>query len=208
MPAYRLPHITHQLIHVTLQPCVARTNLTEKGAHTMINEVMDDLHERMKKTCEALRLDLQGIRTGRASTALVEHLAVEYYGVPTPLLQLSTISVPEAQMIAIRPFSNKDIGIIEKAISKSDIGLTPNNDGSVIRLIIPPLNEQRRKELVKQVDRRGEEARVSVRNIRRDAIQTLRDMEKEKMISEDELHGAQEKVEKHTHDYMGQVCEQ
>ena len=87
----------------------------------MINEVMDDLHERMKKTCEALRLDLQGIRTGRASTALVEHLTVEYYGVPTPLLQLSTISVPEAQMIAIRPFSNKDIGIIEKAISKSAI---------------------------------------------------------------------------------------
>ena len=164
----------------------------------MIKEVMADAHDRMEKTIESLRQDLMTIRTGRASPALVEHLTIEYYGVPTPLLQLATISVPEAQQIVIRPYTRQDIGAIEKAIAKSDLGLTPNNDGQQIRLMIPALTEDRRRELTKVVSKRGEEARVSVRNIRRDAIQDMRDLEKEHLISEDDLKRGQEKVQEQT----------
>jgi ribosome recycling factor len=135
------------------------------------------------------------IRTGRASTALVDRLLIDYYNMPTPLMQLASISVPEAQMILIRPFAVGDIGAIERAIAKSDIGLTPNNDGKQIRLNIPPLTEDRRRDLTKQVAKRAEEARVSLRNIRRDSISDLREMEKESMISEDELHRAQDQVQ-------------
>jgi len=168
----------------------------------MIKEVMADAQERMEKAVEALRQDLMSIRTGRATPALVEHLSVEYYGAPTPLQQLATISIPEAQQILIRPYSKGDIQAIEKAIAKSDLGLTPSNDGQNIRLIIPALNEERRRDLTKVVNKRGEEARVAVRNIRRDAIQTLRDMEKESMISEDELKRAQDKVQEYTDQYI------
>jgi ribosome recycling factor len=170
----------------------------EQGAEVMIKEVLDDAHERMEKTIESLRQDLMTIRTGRASPALVEHLTIEYYGMPTPLLQLATISVPEAQQIVIRPYARGDIGAIEKAIAKSDLGLTPNNDGQQIRLIIPALTEDRRRELTKVVSKRGEEARVSVRNIRRDAIQDLRDLEKEHLISEDDLKRGQDKIQEQT----------
>ncbi|MBW7886183.1 MAG: ribosome recycling factor [Caldilineaceae bacterium] len=163
---------------------------------------MADAQERMEKAVEALRQDLMSIRTGRATPALVEHLSVEYYGAPTPLQQLATISIPEAQQILIRPYSKGDIQAIEKAIAKSDLGLTPSNDGQNIRLIIPALNEERRRDLTKVVNKRGEEARVAVRNIRRDAIQTLRDMEKESMISEDELKRAQDKVQEYTDQYI------
>lgn len=173
----------------------------------MIKEVLADAHERMEKTIESLRHDLMTIRTGRASPALVEHLTVEYYGMPTPLLQLATISVPEAQQIIIRPYSRGDIGAIEKAIAKSDLGLTPNNDGQQIRLVIPPLTEDRRRELTKVVSKRGEEARVSVRNIRRDAIQDLRDLEKEHLISEDDLKRGQEKIQEQTDHYIELVNE-
>ncbi len=171
----------------------------------MIKEVIDDSHERMVKALDALRHDLMAIRTGRASPALVEHLTVEYYGVPTPLQQLATVSVPEAQQILIRPYTRNDIGAIEKAIAKSDLGLTPNNDGQQIRLVIPPLNEERRRELTKVVAKRGEEARVAVRNIRRDAIQDLRDLEKEHLISEDDLKRGQEKVQEQTDHYIEMV---
>ncbi len=171
----------------------------------MIKEVLADAHERMEKTIESLRQDLMTIRTGRASPALVEHLTVEYYGAPTPLLQLAAISVPDAQQILIRPYTRTDIGIIEKAIAKSDIGLTPNNDGQQIRLMIPPLTEERRRELTKVVAKRGEEARVSVRNIRRDAIQDMRDLEKEHMISEDDLKRGQEKMQEQTDHYVDLV---
>lgn len=173
----------------------------------MINEVLADVEERMSKTIESLRTDLMSIRTGRASPALVERLMVEYYGMPTPLQQLATISVPEAQLLTIRPYSAGDIGAIEKAIAKSDINLTPNSDGQQIRLVIPPLNEERRRDLNKQVSRRGEEARVSVRNIRRDGINDLRDMEKESMISEDDMRRGQERVQEKTDAYIKKVDE-
>ena len=173
----------------------------------MINEVLADTTERMDKTIESLRIDLMSIRTGRASPALVERLMVEYYGMPTPLQQLATISVPEAQQLLIRPFAKNDIGAIQKAIANSDLRLTPNNDGEQIRLNIPPLTEERRRELTKLVARRGEEARVSIRNVRREAIHDLRDMEKESMISEDDLEDGEKKVQDKTDSYIKHVDE-
>jgi ribosome recycling factor len=164
----------------------------------MLNEVMADAQDRMEKAIDSLRHDLMSIRTGRATPALVEHLKVEYYGMLTPLLQLASISVPEPQQLLIRPFSKGDIMAIEKAIAKSDLKLTPNSDGQQIRLIIPPLTEDRRRELTKMVAKRGEEARVSIRNVRRDAIHDLREMEKESMISEDELEQGEKKLQEKT----------
>ncbi len=171
----------------------------------MIKEIMADAHQRMDKTIEALHHELMSIRTGRASPALVEHLTIDYYGTPTPLMQIATIAVPEAQQIVIRPYSRGDIGAIEKAIAKSDLKLTPNNDGQQVRLVIPPLNEERRRELTKLVNKRGEESRVAIRNIRRDAIQLLRDLEKEHEISEDDLKRSQEKIQEQTDHYIEQV---
>lgn len=173
----------------------------------MINDVLNDAKERMEKTIESLRHDLMTIRTGRASPALVEGLMVEYYGMPTPLIQLANISVPEAQQIVIKPYSPKDLQAIEKAIAKSDLGLNPNNDGQQIRLLLPRPTEERRRELVKQVAKRGEEARVSVRNIRRDAIHDLKELEKEHLISEDDLAVAEEKAQKHTDQHIKLVDE-
>jgi ribosome recycling factor len=173
----------------------------------MINDVIADAEDRMEKALEALRNDLKSVRTGRASPALVERLMVDYYNMPTPLQQLASISVPEAQTIVIRPYSPSDLGTIEKAIAKSDLKLTPNNDGQQIRLIIPPLTEERRRDLTKLVSRRAEEARVAVRNIRRDAIHDLREMEKESMISEDDLRRGQEMVQQKTDEYIKHVDE-
>ncbi|MFN8492064.1 MAG: ribosome recycling factor [Caldilineaceae bacterium] len=171
----------------------------------MINDVLTYVQERMDKTIESLRHDLQTYRTGRASPALVERLQVEYYGMPTPLQQLASISVPEPQQLAIRPYSAKDIGAIEKAIAKSDLKLTPNNDGQIIRLTIPALTEERRRELTKLVAKRGEEARIAIRNIRRDAIHDLREMEGESMISEDDLKRGEEKVQEKTDAFIKHV---
>ena len=171
----------------------------------MINDVLANASDRMEKAIDSLRSDLMAIRTGRASPALVDRLMVEYYSVPTPLQQLATVSAPEAQTLLIRPFSPSDIGAIEKAIAKSDIGLTPNNDGQQIRLSIPPLTEERRVELTKQVARRAEDARVAIRNIRRDEIHDLREMENESMISEDDLHLGQDKIQEITDDFVKQV---
>ena len=173
----------------------------------MIKETLQDAREHMDKTIEALHIDLRTIRTGRASPALVERLQVEYYGVPTPLNQLAGTTVPEPRLLVIRPWDRNTIGIIEKAILKSDLGLNPSNDGQVIRLVIPQLTEERRRELSKQVAKRVEEARVSARNIRRDAIDMLRELEKEKMISEDELFEARDKVQHLTDDYIKQIDE-
>jgi ribosome recycling factor len=173
----------------------------------MINEVLADAEERMDKTIDSLRADLMTFRTGRASPALVERISVDYYGMPTPLQQLATISVPEPQQLLIRPFTKGDIAAIERAISKSDLKLTPNNDGQQIRLLIPPLTEERRRELSKLVARRGEEARVAIRNIRRDAIHDLREMEKESMISEDDLKRGEEKVQEKTDAFIKHVDE-
>ena len=161
----------------------------------MIDEILSDTKERMEKSVEALRNDLRTIRTGRATPSLVEHIPVEYYGMPTSLLQLAVIGVPEPRLITIRPFNAGDIGSIQKAILRSDLGITPSNDGKIIRLVIPPLTEERRRDLVRQVGRRTEEARVSVRNIRRDARDFLEIAEKEKEISEDEMYRGMEQVD-------------
>jgi ribosome recycling factor len=173
----------------------------------MINEVIADTVDRMEKALESLRIDLRAIRTGRASAALLDRIMVDYYSMPTPLVQLANVSVPEARSLVIRPYSPSDLGAIEKAISKSDLGLTPNNDGQQIRLNIPALTEERRRDLVKQVARRSEEARVAVRNIRRDAIHDLREMEKESMISEDDLHHGQERIQTKTDEFIKHVDE-
>jgi len=173
----------------------------------MIKDVLEDAQERMEKTIEALQNDLRTIRTGRASPALVERLTVEYYGMPTPLNQLAGVTVPEPRLLMIRPWDRNTLGLIEKAILKSDLGMTPNNDGQVIRLIVPQLTEERRRDLNKQVARRVEEGRVSIRNIRRDAIEMLRDAEKEKLIDEDDLHRGQDQVQELTDKFVKQVDE-
>jgi ribosome recycling factor len=172
-----------------------------------IRDVLKDAEDRMKSTVSVLEEDLRGMRTGRAATGLVEKLAVDYYGAETPLYQLATISIPEPQTIAIRPFDKSSLKTIEKAILASELGLTPNNDGTIIRLNIPPLTQQRRTELQKLVNRRVEEARVSVRNVRRAAIDDLREFEKEKMISEDEGKRGQEDMQKLTDKYIHEVEE-
>ncbi|MBT7189793.1 MAG: ribosome recycling factor [Anaerolineae bacterium] len=152
----------------------------------------------MQGAIQALENDFLRIRTGRANPALVEHIHVEYYGVPTPLQQLASISVPEPRSILIKPFDPSTLKEIERGILASDVGLTPNNDGKLVRLNLPPLTEDRRKELVKVVNRRAEEARISVRNIRRDLIRDLRDYENEKMISEDEQKRGEDALQKET----------
>jgi ribosome recycling factor len=171
----------------------------------MIDEVLAEVRERMKKTIEALQDDLLALRTGRASPALVERLPVEYYGAPTPLNQIASIAVPEPRLLVIRPWDPSALSAIEKAIQKSDLGLTPSNDGKLIRLSIPRLTEERRRDLVKLVSRRVEEARVSVRNLRRDALNDLRDFEKEKMISEDDLYQGKEEVQKLTDEFVVKI---
>ncbi len=173
----------------------------------MINDILKDAEGRMKSAIVALEEDLNGIRTGRASPALVEKLQVEYYGTPTPLYQMANISVPEALLIVIKPFDKSTIKEIEKAIRTSELGLNPSNDGTIIRLPLPPLTTERRKELVKVVQHRLEEARVAVRNVRRHAIEELREYEKESLISQDESHGGQESVQKLTDRYVGQIDE-
>jgi ribosome recycling factor len=173
----------------------------------MIKEVLQDAREHMEKTISVLQSDLRAIRTGRASPTLLERIEVEYYGVATPLIQLAGVTVPEPRLLVIRPWDPKTISLIEKAILKSDLGLTPNSDGQIIRLVLPQLTEERRRDLNKQVARRVEEARVSARNIRRDAIDMLRDLEKEKMIDEDELHQGEKDAQKLTDGTIARVDE-
>ncbi|GIV89073.1 ribosome recycling factor [Chloroflexus sp.] len=164
----------------------------------MLNDVINEYEAHLKKATEALRHHLASIRTGRASAALVEHLHVEAYGTTMPLNQLANISVPEPRMIIIQPYDTGMIKAIEKAIQQSDLGLNPSNDGRIIRLPVPPLTEERRRELVKMVRHRVEEVKVSVRNQRRDAIDDLKKLEAEKLISEDELHRGQERIQQLT----------
>jgi len=173
----------------------------------MLKEAHNEAEERMKGAVESLEEDLGGVRTGRASPALVEKLSVEYYGLPTPLIQLATISVPEARTLMIRPFDAASLRNIERAIQASDLGLTPNNDGKAIRLNLPPLTEERRHDLVKMVHNRLEEARVAVRNVRRDWIKDLREFEHEKLISEDELEIGEENLQTLTDKYIELVNE-
>ena len=171
----------------------------------MLKDFYNEAEERMKGAVQALEEDLAGIRTGRASPALVERLHVEYYGNPTPLIQLATISVPEPRQLLIRPFDASSLKAIERAIQASDLGLNPNNDGKIIRLILPPLTEERRRDLVKVVHNRAEEARVAVRNIRRDSIKDLREYEHEKLISEDDQERGEEELQKITDKFIEEI---
>jgi ribosome recycling factor len=168
----------------------------------MTDDILKDAEDRMKKAIEALKRDLLSIRTGRATPALIDRLPIEYYGSPTPLNQLATINAPEARLLVVQPFDKGTLPIIEKALQKTDMGFNPSNDGRVIRIPIPPLTEDRRRDMVKQVKHKVEEGRVAVRNIRRDALHDLKEMETEKMISEDDLKRASEKIEEVVHKYI------
>jgi len=173
----------------------------------MMKDVLKETEERMNKAVDALRDSLVTIRTGRASPALVERLPVEYYGTPTPLNQLATISVPEPRLLTIRPWDPNALADIEKAILKSELGLTPSNDGRILRLTIPRLTEERRQELVKIVGKRVEEGKIAIRNIRRDAVEDLRELESEKLISEDEFYRAKDDVQEITDKFVVRMDE-
>ena len=165
-------------------------------------QVYDD---KMKKTLEHLAADYQGIRAGRANPHVLDKLRVDYYGTPTPIQQVGNITVPEARMIQIQPWESSLIKEIEKMILVSDIGITPTNDGKVIRLIFPELTEDRRKEIVKDIKKKGENAKVAVRNVRRDANDAIKKQEKNGDISEDELSDNEDKIQKLTDKYVGQI---
>lgn len=164
-----------------------------------------ELQKEMEKSIAAFRKELAKVRTGRASTALLEGIMVEYYGASTPLNQLANMSAPEPRLLVIQPYDPGAIGNIEKAIHKADLGLTPNNDGKVIRIPIPELTEERRKELVKHVKKMAEEFRVSVRNHRRVAIEKLKEVEKNKEITEDDFKHSQDRVQKITDEFIARV---
>jgi ribosome recycling factor len=171
----------------------------------MSDEVISALEAKMGRALEIMERDFQGLRTGRASTSLVERLVVEYYGTPTPLNQIAGISVPEAHQIVIQPWDRSVLGAIEKAIQRSDIGLTPNVDGSVVRLNIPPLTEERRRDIVKSVHRRMEEAKVEIRNHRREAGDLLKKEEKDGSLGSDAAHRELDQVQKVTDRFIAEV---
>jgi ribosome recycling factor len=173
----------------------------------MVEDCLEEARSRMKKAVEALQEDLMSIRTGRASPALVERLRVDYYGTLTPLNQLAAISTPEPRLLVIRPWDPNAIDEVEKAVLKSELGLTPNNDGVVIRLPIPRLTEERRRDLSKVVGRRVEEGHVAVRNIRRDVQDDMRAFQKEKLITEDELYKGREKLQELHDEFIEQMDE-
>jgi ribosome recycling factor len=170
-----------------------------------MEKVKKDTEERMEKSLETLQNELGTLRTGRASSALFENIKVEYYGAQTPLNQLATISVPEARLVVIQPWDKTAIGNIEKAIQKSELSVNPQSDGKVIRINIPPLTEERRKEYVKIAKNMAEQARVAVRNIRRDAMDELKKNQKSGDISEDEAKRAEDQVQKLTDDYVQKI---
>ncbi len=173
----------------------------------MLSELYQDTEKKMEKTIDSLGRDLATIRTGRASLAIFEGITVEYYGSQSPLNQVATLSIPESRLIVIQPWDPSVIKDIEKAIMRSDIGVTPNNDGKVIRIPIPSLTEERRIQLVKVVKRNGEDSKVAIRSIRRDAISDAKDFEKEKVISEDDLHRSQDKIQAITDRFIEKVDE-
>ncbi len=171
----------------------------------MIEETYQETRERMGKTITALENELKRIRTGRASTSLLDGIKLDYYGTPTPLNQTATVAVPESRLITIQPWDATIIKDIEKAILKSDLGLTPSNDGKLIRIAIPPLSEERRKELVKQVHKSCEEHKVAVRNIRRDANELIKGFKKDGDVSEDDAFKAQDQVQKITDEFISKI---
>lgn len=171
----------------------------------MLKDIYNEAEIRMKGAIQALEEDLAGIRTGRASPALIERLQVDYYGTLTPLIQLASIGVPESRTLLIRPFDPASLKSIERAILASDLGLTPNNDGKTIRLNMPPLTQERRQELSKVVHNRVEEARIAVRNVRRDEMKDLQEFEKEKLLSEDERIRGEEELQKITDRFIEEI---
>ncbi len=171
----------------------------------MNEAIFTQLQKEMDQSVGALRKELAKVRTGRASTALLEHIVVDYYGATTPLNQLATLSAPEPRLLVVQPYDGTAMGNIEKAILKSDLGLTPNNDGKIIRVPIPQLTEERRKELVKHVKKIGEEFRVSVRNHRRVAVEQLKEAEKRKEITADDSKHGHDRVQKATDDSIGRI---
>ena len=173
----------------------------------MLDDVLADASNRMETTLEVLHRDLGAIRTGRASPALVDRMMIDYYGTPTPLNQLAGISAPEARLLVIQPWDRGSMQAIERSILESDLGLTPNSDGVVIRLEIPTLTEERRIELVRLVRAKVEDAKVAVRNVRRDAIDNSKELLNEKMISEDEERRAESDIQELTDKYVGQTDE-
>ncbi len=171
----------------------------------MADDIFSETERRMQKAIEALRHDLTAVRTGRASAALLERIQIDYYGAPTPINQVATITVSDARTLMIQPWDRKLLTDIEKAIQRSDLGINPNNDGQVIRLNIPPLNEERRREMVKTVHKKLDEHKVAIRNIRRDCQEKLRDREKKKEISEDELKRSTERLQKLTDRFIDEM---
>jgi ribosome recycling factor len=171
----------------------------------MIEETLKDAEHRMQSAVTALDRDLATVRTGRARPALVEGLKVDYYGTPTPLSQMATINAPEPRLITIQPWDKTQLGTIEKAIQKSDLGLNPSNDGSIIRLVVPALTEDRRKELVKVVHKKVEDGRVAVRNVRRDSLDHLRKAQHDKQLSDDDERRAQDRLQKLTDKYVAEI---
>lgn len=172
---------------------------------SMVDDIYSDLKDRMDKAVQALVKSFTKIRTGRATPALLDGLNADYYGTPTPLTQMASVTAPEARLLMIQPWDVQAMGEIEKAILKSELGLTPQNDGKVIRIAIPTLTQERRKELSKLVKKNAEEAKVAVRNIRRDANEMFKDLKKDKEISEDDQKKAEEQVQKITDDFIKQV---
>jgi ribosome recycling factor len=164
----------------------------------VIDELLEDARERMEKAVDAIRHEFSTVRTGRASPALLERVNVDYYGAQTPLRQLATLSAPEARLLTVQPYDKSSIKAIEKAILESDVGLTPNNDGAIIRLSIPELTEERRKQLVKVVHNIAEEGRVSVRNVRRDVMHDLRELKSEGEVGSDDEHRGEAELQKLT----------
>eukprot|EP00767_Chilomastix_cuspidata_P008226 gnl/Chilomastix_cuspidata/9367.p3 GENE.gnl/Chilomastix_cuspidata/9367~~gnl/Chilomastix_cuspidata/9367.p3 ORF type:complete len:186 (-),score=8.61 gnl/Chilomastix_cuspidata/9367:335-892(-) len=173
----------------------------------MVKEVLSEAKDKMKKAVETLNSELMKVRTGRASAGLVDGITVDYYGAQTPLNQLASITVPESRLIVIQPWDATAIGDIEKAILKANIGITPSNDGKVIRLSIPPLTEERRKDIVKQISKTCEDYKVGVRNIRRDANEDLKSLKKDGDISEDDMYKGQDEVQKLTDNNIKDIDE-
>ena len=172
----------------------------------MLSIVLETCEERMQKCIQALDTEYQGLRTGRANASLFEKLSVDYYGAPTPLNQVASISVPEARLVVIQPWDKSVLPLIEKAIQKSELGLNPNNDGKLIRINFPTLTEQRRKELAKSSKQTAENSKVAIRNVRRDAIDELKKLEKNSEISEDDLKVGEDKVQKLTDKAIAEVA--
>jgi ribosome recycling factor len=173
----------------------------------MLDEIYEDARESMGKTIASLKTELKRVRTGRANLSLLDGIRVDYYGTPTPINQMASLSVPESRLITIQPWDVSVIKEIEKALLKSDLGLTPSNDGKIIRIAIPPLTEERRKQLAKSVHKTCEDHKIAIRNIRRDANELLKSLKKDGEISEDDAFKGQDQVQKITDDFVNQIDE-